>query len=74
MELLTVLEQIDEEAKVLETTNRKGFKAWMPKRVVFTPDAMDEPYGRQIFERAHELNLNIELLKKQPHNRFTRCH
>jgi len=68
MELLTVLEQINEEAKVLETTDSKGYKAWMPKRVVFTPDAMDELYGRQIFERAQELNLNIELLKN---NRIT---
>jgi spore photoproduct lyase len=68
MELLTVLEQIDEEAKVLQTTNRAGYKAWMPKRVVFTPDAMEEPYGRQIFERAQALNLNIELLKS---NRIT---
>jgi hypothetical protein len=54
MELLTVLEQIDEEAKVLQTTNRAGHKAWMPKRVVFTPDAMEELYGRQIFERAQK--------------------
>ncbi|WP_199269718.1 spore photoproduct lyase family protein [Mucilaginibacter lacusdianchii] len=68
MELLTVLEQIDEEAKVIETTSAKGFKLWMPKRVVFTPDALDEPYGQQIYERAKSLNLNIELLKN---NRIT---
>ncbi|WP_345952577.1 spore photoproduct lyase family protein [Mucilaginibacter sp. PAMB04168] len=68
MELLNVLEQIDEEAKVIQTTNVKGHKAWMPKRVVFTPDAMDEPYGQQIFKRAQALNLNVELLKN---NRIT---
>jgi spore photoproduct lyase len=68
MELLTVFEQIDEEAKVIETTSKKGFKLWMPKRVVFTPDALDEPYGQQIYERAKALNLNVELLKN---NRIT---
>jgi len=63
-----VLDQIDEEAKALETTTKKGFKAWMPKRVVFTPDAMNEQYGQQIYERALSLNLNVELLKN---NRIT---
>ncbi|QJD98456.1 radical SAM protein [Mucilaginibacter robiniae] len=40
----------------------------MPKRVVFTPHALDEPYGQQIYERAKALNLNVELLKN---NRIT---
>lgn len=68
MELLNVLEQIDEEAKVIETVNRAGYKAWMPKRVVFTPDALEEPYGQEILKRAESLNLNIDLAKN---NRIT---
>lgn len=68
MELLNVLEQIDEEAKVLTTTVANGYKAWMPKRVVFTADAMQQPYGQQIYERAAALNLIIEVLKN---NRIT---
>jgi spore photoproduct lyase len=63
MELLNVLEQIDEEAKVIETVNRAGYKAWMPKRVVFTPDALEEPYGQEILKRAEGLNLNIDIAK-----------
>jgi spore photoproduct lyase len=68
MELLNVLEQIDEEAKVIQTVNRAGYKAWMPKRVVFTPDALEEPYGQEILKRAEGLNLNIDIAKN---NRIT---
>jgi spore photoproduct lyase len=69
MELLNVLEQIDEEIKVVDlTTNRAGYKAWMPKRVVFTADALNEEYGQEILQRAKALNLNIELLSN---NRIT---
>ena len=39
-----------------------NYKAWMPKRVVFTPDAINEPYGQRIYERVKSLNLNIEIL------------
>ena len=46
----------------------KSQKLWMPKRVLFTPDALDEPFGQQIFERVSALDLPIEILKT---NRLT---
>nr|WP_239691792.1 hypothetical protein [Hymenobacter coccineus] len=45
-----------------------GAKLWLPKRVLFTPDALQEDYGQQILARATALNLDIELLKS---NRLT---
>ncbi len=46
----------------------KSQKLWMPKRVLFTPDALDEPFGQQIFARVSALDLPIEILKT---NRLT---
>lgn len=46
----------------------KSPKLWMPKRVVFTPEAYDEPFGRQISKRAEMYNLPVEVLKS---NRLT---
>ena len=46
----------------------KPQKRWMPKRVLFTPEALGEPFGQQIFERISALNLPIEILKS---NRLT---
>ena len=40
----------------------------MPKRVLFTPDALEEPFGQQIYERVSDLNLPVEVLKS---NRLT---
>ena len=68
MELLNVLEHIDEEAKILTTRSTGSYKLWMPKRVVFTPEALEEPYGQKIFNRVKQLNLNTDILKK---NRIT---
>jgi len=45
-----------------------GAKLWLPKRVLFTPDALDEEYGQQILARTTALGLDIELLKS---NRLT---
>ena len=45
-----------------------GAKLWLPKRVLFTPAALDEEYGQQILARATALNLDVELLKS---NRLT---
>ncbi|WP_241737934.1 spore photoproduct lyase family protein [Hymenobacter polaris] len=45
-----------------------GAKLWLPKRVVFTPDALDEEYGQRILARTTALGLDIELLKS---NRLT---
>lgn len=46
----------------------KPAKLWMPKRVLFTPDALDEPFGQKIYERVSKYNLPIEILKN---NRVT---
>jgi spore photoproduct lyase len=40
----------------------------MPKRVVFTPQALDQPYGQQLYHRLDDLGLDIEKLKS---NRIT---
>ncbi|WP_246455778.1 spore photoproduct lyase family protein [Hymenobacter citatus] len=43
-------------------------KIWLPKRVVFTPDALDEEFGQQILRRVEAHGLEVELLKS---NRIT---
>jgi spore photoproduct lyase len=43
-------------------------RLWLPKRVLFTPDALDEPFGQQIYERVAAQGLPIEVLKS---NRIT---
>ncbi|WP_375417615.1 spore photoproduct lyase family protein [uncultured Hymenobacter sp.] len=45
-----------------------GAKLWLPKRVLFTPDALDEEFGQQILKRVTALNLEVEFLKN---NRLT---
>lgn len=41
---------------------------WLPDRVIFTPAALEEPWGQQILERVTALNLPIEELSR---NRLT---
>ena len=43
-------------------------KLWTPKRVLFTPDALEQPFGRKMYERMTALGLNITEL---PSNRVT---
>ena len=43
-------------------------KPWIPKRVVFTPAALEEPFGQSILQRVAALGLPIERLKA---NRLT---
>ena len=43
-------------------------KLWMPEQVLFTPAAIQEPWGQQILARVESLHLPIEIL---PHNRLT---
>lgn len=43
-------------------------RLWMPDRVLFTPAALDEPWGQQILDRVRSLNLPVEEL---PRNRLT---
>ncbi|CCH52198.1 radical SAM domain-containing protein [Fibrisoma limi BUZ 3] len=52
----------------VRTADTRSARIWMPKRVVFTPDALDEPFGQQIYERVTALNLPIEVMKN---NRIT---
>ncbi|MGB3616544.1 MAG: spore photoproduct lyase family protein, partial [Catalinimonas sp.] len=43
-------------------------RLWRPKQVLFTPDALDEPFGREILERVTALGLPVRRLKS---NRVT---
>jgi spore photoproduct lyase len=43
-------------------------RLWMPERVLFTPAALDEPWGQRILERVQSLDLPIETLSR---NRLT---
>ncbi len=49
-------------------TDLRSARVWLPKRVLFTPDALNEPFGQQIYERVSALNLPIEVMKN---NRLT---
>lgn len=46
----------------------RSAKLWLPKRVLFTPDALDEPFGQQILARVTAHDLEVEILKS---NRLT---
>jgi spore photoproduct lyase len=50
----------------LEVTSQPWL--WMPDRVLFTPAALEEPWGQKILSRVQSLNLPIEEL---PRNRLT---
>jgi spore photoproduct lyase len=41
----------------------KSPRLWMPKRVVFTADALKEPFGQTIYERISAFGLPIEIAK-----------
>ena len=43
-------------------------RLWMPERVMFTPAAIEEPWGQEILSRLQSLNLPIEELSR---NRLT---
>lgn len=43
-------------------------RQWMPEQVLFTPDALKEPWGQQILNRVQSFNLPVEELKQ---NRLT---
>lgn len=48
--------------------NVRPARLWIPERVMFTPAALEEPWGQQILARVQSLNLPIEEL---PRNRLT---
>jgi len=50
------------------TPREHSAKVWLPKRVVFTPDALDQPFGQQILARVTAQDLEVEILKS---NRMT---
>ncbi|WP_162055492.1 spore photoproduct lyase family protein [Pontibacter pamirensis] len=60
------MEAVQEKA-IIKTSQRSG-KLWMPKQVLITPAAMEEPWGRQIYERVKGLGLPVQELKQ---NRLT---
>ena len=43
-------------------------KLWMPRRVVITPDALNEPFGQAMYERITAQGLPVEILRN---NRIT---
>ncbi|MEB3359627.1 MAG: radical SAM protein [Synechococcales bacterium] len=43
-------------------------RRWLPEQVLFTPAALEEPWGQQILERVQSLDLPVEYLKQ---NRLT---
>jgi spore photoproduct lyase len=67
MSLFEVLDDHTDQSKS-SNDNGKPFKLWMPKRIVFTADAIEEPYGRKIYERVTALGLQTEIAKN---NRIT---
>ncbi|WP_198171466.1 SPL family radical SAM protein [Mucilaginibacter aquatilis] len=67
MSLTEILEDINRSAKLVSDDDKR-FKLWMPKRVVFTADAMNESYGQKIYDKVSALNLPIEIAKN---NRIT---
>lgn len=46
----------------------KSPRLWMPRQVIFTADALNEPFGQAIYERVSSLNLPIQIAKN---NRIT---
>lgn len=50
------------------SVDTRSARLWMPRRVVFTPDALNEPFGQQMYERISALGLPIEVMKN---NRIT---
>ncbi len=53
---------------MLSNTQARPAKLWMPEQVLFTPAALDEPWGQQIKQRVLALNLPVSEL---PRNRLT---
>jgi spore photoproduct lyase len=50
------------------SSNIRSARLWMPEQVLFTPAALDEPWGQQILARVQSLGLPVEALT---HNRLT---
>ena len=59
---------LENKVEIATKTDLWSARVWMPKRVLFTPDALNEPFGQQIYERVSALNLPVEVMKN---NRLT---
>ncbi len=42
--------------------NKSRVKLWMPSRVVFTPDALDQPFGKRVLEKVSTYNLPVDVM------------
>ena len=50
------------ETKPVANKEARAARLWMPRRVLFTPDALREPWGQQIRARVTALGLPVEEL------------
>jgi len=50
------------------TQGNQSPRLWLPEQVLFTPSALEEPWGQQILSRVQALNLPVEVL---PRDRVT---
>lgn len=50
------------------TTDTRKPRLWMPEQVLFTPAALEEPWGQRILERVRSLDLPVKELRQ---NRLT---
>ena len=48
---------------VTDSKPKKASRLWMPRQVLFTPEALEQPFGMQIHDRVKSLNLPITVLK-----------
>jgi spore photoproduct lyase len=63
-----VVQNVTTDNKLMPLEPMHKARLWMPERVIFTPAALEEPWGQQILARMQSLNLPIEEL---PRNRLT---
>ena len=62
------LRERDRPSSQTRTRALHSAKLWMPQQVLFTPAALEEPWGQQIYQRVSDLGLPITKLKN---NRVT---
>ncbi len=65
---LPVLSTIHPEQSASINNSATSPKQWIPKRIIFTAEAIEEPYGQKIYQRITALGLEAEILKN---NRLT---
>lgn len=67
MKLAIEIKEAFEETTPGNETKRLS-RSWIPRRIVFTAESIEEPYGQKIYERVKSLGLQPEILKN---NRLT---